>query len=125
MKKELNYTKGFLKSVEVKLSNEKFVQNAPQPLVDKERKKQAVTETSMGTTTTTSESENKSSNLSIGFGMAILLGDYITLEPTLSYNMMSQTVVDGGFDASGNTVDRVTKMSQIHFGINLSYHLEM
>ncbi|OUV74739.1 MAG: hypothetical protein CBC83_03765 [Flavobacteriales bacterium TMED123] len=84
-----------------------------------------VNETSIGTTTTTSEVENKSSNLSIGFGMAILLGDYITLEPTLSYNIMSQTVVDGGFDASGNTVDRVTKMSQIHFGINLSYHLEM
>mgnify|MGYP001159468618 FL=1 len=41
LQKELNYTKGFLKSVEVKLSNEKFVQNAPQPLVDKERKKQA------------------------------------------------------------------------------------
>ncbi|OUV70226.1 MAG: valine--tRNA ligase [Flavobacteriales bacterium TMED123] len=41
LQKELNYTKGFLKSVEVKLSNEKFVQNAPQPLVDKEKKKQA------------------------------------------------------------------------------------
>ena len=41
LQKELDYTKGFLKSVEVKLSNEKFVQNAPQSLVDKERKKQA------------------------------------------------------------------------------------
>lgn len=41
LQKELDYTKGFLKSVEAKLSNEKFVQNAPQALVDKERKKQA------------------------------------------------------------------------------------
>jgi len=84
-----------------------------------------VIETSMGTTTNTNEYSSKSSNLSIGFGMAILLGDYLTLEPTLSYNMMSQTDVDQGFDASGNTVDRVTKMNSINFGINLSYHLEM
>ena len=41
LQKELNYTRGFLKSVEDKLSNDKFLQNAPQPLVDKERKKQA------------------------------------------------------------------------------------
>ena len=41
LKKELEYTEGFLKSVEAKLSNEKFVKNAPQSLVDKERKKQA------------------------------------------------------------------------------------
>ena len=40
LQKELDYTKGFLKSVERKLSNEKFVENAPQLLVEKERKKQ-------------------------------------------------------------------------------------
>ncbi len=38
---ELNYTKGFLKSVTKKLSNERFVNNAPAAVVDKERKKQA------------------------------------------------------------------------------------
>ncbi|MEE2700388.1 MAG: valine--tRNA ligase [Bacteroidota bacterium] len=41
LQKELDYTEGFLKSVEGKLSNEKFVQNAPQSLVEKEKKKQA------------------------------------------------------------------------------------
>ncbi len=41
LQKELNYTKGFLNSVEAKLSNEKFVQNAPKSLVEREQKKQA------------------------------------------------------------------------------------
>ena len=39
LQKELDYTTGFLKMVEGKLSNEKFVQNAPQQLVDNEQKK--------------------------------------------------------------------------------------
>ena len=38
---ELNYTKGFLKSVEVKLSNEKFVSGAPEAVVAAELKKKA------------------------------------------------------------------------------------
>ncbi|MDD4777010.1 MAG: valine--tRNA ligase [Fermentimonas sp.] len=38
---ELSYTEGFLKSVEKKLSNEKFVQNAKPEVVENERKKQA------------------------------------------------------------------------------------
>ena len=38
---ELNYTKGFLKSVEAKLSNEKFVNGAPEKVLEIERKKQA------------------------------------------------------------------------------------
>ena len=37
LKKELDYTKGFLKIVNAKLSNEKFVQNAPKALVNKEK----------------------------------------------------------------------------------------
>ena len=36
---ELEYTRGFLKSVQKKLSNERFVQNAPAQVVDIERKK--------------------------------------------------------------------------------------
>ena len=36
---ELNYTRGFLNSVEKKLSNERFVNNAPPQVVDLERKK--------------------------------------------------------------------------------------
>ncbi|QSE99105.1 valine--tRNA ligase [Fulvivirga lutea] len=39
MQKELEYTKGFLKSVEKKLSNERFVQNAPEQVVAMEKKK--------------------------------------------------------------------------------------
>jgi valyl-tRNA synthetase len=38
---ELNYTKGFLKSVEAKLSNDKFVNGAPEKVLEMERKKQA------------------------------------------------------------------------------------
>ena len=38
---DLDYTKGFLKSVQGKLNNERFVSNAPQNIVDMERKKEA------------------------------------------------------------------------------------
>jgi valyl-tRNA synthetase len=37
--KELEYTRGFLKSVEAKLSNERFVSNAKAEVVEMERKK--------------------------------------------------------------------------------------
>jgi valyl-tRNA synthetase len=39
--KELEYQKGFLKSVEKKLSNERFVQNAPEQVVNIEKQKKA------------------------------------------------------------------------------------
>ncbi len=38
---ELNYTKGFLKSVQNKLSNEKFVSGAPEQVIANERKKES------------------------------------------------------------------------------------
>ncbi|MES2863543.1 MAG: valine--tRNA ligase, partial [Bacteroidota bacterium] len=38
---ELNYINGFLKSVQVKLSNEKFVANAKPEIIGNERKKEA------------------------------------------------------------------------------------
>jgi valyl-tRNA synthetase len=41
MQKELNYLKGFLTSIDKKLSNERFVQNAKPEIIDNERKKQA------------------------------------------------------------------------------------
>ena len=41
MRADLKYQEGFLKSVEKKLSNERFVQNAKAEIVDNERKKQA------------------------------------------------------------------------------------
>ena len=40
LNKELDYQKGFLASVEKKLSNERFVANAPAPVVEAERRKQ-------------------------------------------------------------------------------------
>jgi valyl-tRNA synthetase len=41
MKEELAYLEGFLKSVEAKLSNERFVQSAPAAVLEGERKKQS------------------------------------------------------------------------------------
>ncbi len=41
LQEELDYTKGFLKSVQKKLGNERFVNNAPEQVVEAEKKKQA------------------------------------------------------------------------------------
>lgn len=41
LEEELEYTKGFLKSVQKKLGNERFVNNAPEQVVASEKKKQA------------------------------------------------------------------------------------
>ena len=41
LKKDLEYQKGFLISVEKKLSNERFVQNAKPEVIEIERKKKA------------------------------------------------------------------------------------
>jgi len=41
LEEELKYAQGFLKSVEKKLSNERFVNNAPQQVVEKEKQKKA------------------------------------------------------------------------------------
>jgi len=41
LKEELNYTEGFLRSVQNKLSNERFVSNAPEQVIASERKKEA------------------------------------------------------------------------------------
>ncbi len=45
IKEELSYQEGFLKSVEKKLANERFVANAPENVVQLERKKAADAET--------------------------------------------------------------------------------
>jgi len=39
LQEELEYAQGFVRSIEAKLSNEKFVNNAPAAVVDRERKK--------------------------------------------------------------------------------------
>jgi valyl-tRNA synthetase len=49
LQKELDYTLGFLKSVEKKLSNERFVSNAPEKVLVMEQKKQADAEAKIKT----------------------------------------------------------------------------
>ena len=49
--KELQYLQGFLKSVDAKLSNERFVQNAKKEVIDNERNKKADTELKIQTIT--------------------------------------------------------------------------
>ncbi len=46
---ELTYTEGFLKSVQKKLQNERFVNNAPEQVITNERKKQADAEAKIAT----------------------------------------------------------------------------
>lgn len=41
LNEELKYTQGFLRSVQGKLANEKFVAGAPPQVIDNERKKEA------------------------------------------------------------------------------------
>ncbi|APU09284.1 valine--tRNA ligase [Cellulophaga lytica] len=49
IEEELKYTKGFLISVQKKLSNERFVNNAPEKVIEIERKKQADAEAKIET----------------------------------------------------------------------------
>jgi valyl-tRNA synthetase len=49
IQEELKYTKGFLQSVQKKLSNERFVNNAPEKVIEIERKKQADAEAKIET----------------------------------------------------------------------------
>ncbi len=49
IEEELKYTKGFLISVQKKLSNERFVNNAPEKVIEMERKKQADAEAKIET----------------------------------------------------------------------------
>ena len=41
LQKELEYTKGFLRSVENKLNNEQFINNAPEKVISNEKNKMA------------------------------------------------------------------------------------
>ncbi|RZT00107.1 valine--tRNA ligase [Aquimarina brevivitae] len=56
---ELEYTEGFLKSVQKKLQNERFVNNAPEQVVANERKKMADAEAKIETLKSSLESLNK------------------------------------------------------------------
>ena len=56
---ELTYTEGFLKSVQKKLSNERFVNNAPEQVIASERKKEADAMAKIETLQASLESLNK------------------------------------------------------------------
>ena len=49
LEEELKYTRGFLKSVQKKLANERFVNSAPEQVVALERKKAADAEATIET----------------------------------------------------------------------------
>ena len=49
LQKELDYALGFLASIEKKLSNERFVNNAPTQVVEMEQKKKSDTEAKIQT----------------------------------------------------------------------------
>ena len=53
LEEEINYTKGFMESVKKKLSNERFVNNAPEKVVEMERRKLADAETRINSLTAT------------------------------------------------------------------------
>ena len=60
LQKELDYNKGFLKSVEGKLNNENFVNNAPEQVVTNEKNKMADTKSKINILTIKIESFQKS-----------------------------------------------------------------
>ena len=65
----------------------------------------------------------KISVLAFGAGYAISLNDYISLNPSLGYSLMTLTDKDATSDASGNDEDQVTKTGGLTFGFSLNAHL--
>jgi hypothetical protein len=72
----------------------------------------------------TIEWEQKVSNITIGAGYAIYLGDVVSLNPYIKYNMATLTEEDGGTNSSGTAVDYVEKWGGISLGFSLAVHLE-
>ena len=74
---------------------------------------------------TTNSQEGKLSNIAIGAGYAIYLGDVVSLNPEIKYNMTTQTIEDGDYDLNtGNVVDAVYKLGGISFVLGIAIHLE-
>ena len=65
----------------------------------------------------------KRSAMAIGAGYAISLNDYVSLNPTLTYSLTTQTTKDGGFNSNGETVDEVVKSGTFALGVSLIVHL--
>ena len=62
----------------------------------------------------------KVSGLGIGVGYSILVNDNISIEPVLSYSMLTETEVDAGVSSSGSVADLVTKSNSISLAIGLT-----
>tara|TARA_B110001469_G_C9588551_1_gene292005 strand:- start:18 stop:680 length:663 start_codon:yes stop_codon:yes gene_type:complete len=63
------------------------------------------------------------STLSFGAGYAISLNDYISLNPSLGYSLLTLTEKDAGNDSDGDEADLVTKQGGLTFGFSLNAHL--
>ena len=65
----------------------------------------------------------KTNTLAIKAGYMISLNDYVSLNPSLSYNMQTRTTKDGGYDKDGEEMDSKIKAGGIQFGVELNVHL--
>ena len=65
----------------------------------------------------------KTNTLSIKAGYMISLNDYVSLNPSLAYNMNTVTLKDGGYDKDGDEMDSKIKAGGIQFGVELNVHL--
>ena len=63
------------------------------------------------------------SALGFGVGYAISLNDYISLNPSLGYSLITQTDKDAGYDSDGDDADYVTNTGGLTFAFSLNAHL--
>ena len=65
----------------------------------------------------------KRSAMNLAIGYAISLNDYVSLNPTIGYNLTTQTTKDGGYDSDYNEIDEVVKSGALWVGVSLTVHL--
>jgi len=65
----------------------------------------------------------KRSAMNLAIGYAISLNDYVSLNPTIGYNLTTQTTKDGGYSSNGNEIDEVVKSGAFGVGVSLIVHL--
>ena len=65
----------------------------------------------------------KRSAMHLAAGYAISLNDYVSLNPTIAYNLTTQTTKDGGYNMNGEEIDQVIKSGTLGIGVSLTVHL--
>lgn len=65
----------------------------------------------------------KRSAINILAGYAISLNDYVSLNPTIGYQLTTQTTKDGGSDFQGNNIDEVIISGTLGVQVALTVHL--